>query len=97
MTWITVEADVDIDDIVSEMSKNDRRRFFQSMQDEDYIDKNLVITEDGEVTLPTKIDLSKFDAGNDDFNNALLKLYNNGWKLTKEDEETIMNISKKLP
>ena len=32
----------------------------------------------------------------DDFNNALSLLYNNGWKLTKEQEEYIINLSKRF-
>lgn len=39
----------------------------------------------------------KLDAeSKDDFNRALQKLFNNGWKLTSEEEQYIINLSKRF-
>jgi hypothetical protein len=68
-----ISVDVDIDDIISELSSSDRARLFKALQEDGCISNQ-----------------------NDDFNIALGKLWNNGWKLTKEEEDYIINISKRF-
>jgi hypothetical protein len=96
MSYISVE--VDIDDIVSELSRSrsDRRDLFHALQEDGYISENCVITNDGEVKAPEKIERSIAASENDEFNIALDKLWNNGWKLTREEEEYIISLSKRF-
>lgn len=92
-----VSVDIDIDDILYEMNRYDRRVFLQHMQDDGIISKSCIITNDGEVRAPSHIERNALDESSDEFNNALHKLYNNGWKLTSEEEQYIINISKRFP
>jgi hypothetical protein len=94
MSYISV--DVDIDDIISNMSRYDRKVFFQSMQDDGYISESCEITDEGEVKAPAHIEKNAIVETHDEFNNALKKLWNNGWKLTKEQEDYVINLSKKF-
>lgn len=96
MSYISVNVDLDIDDVVSGMSTYDRRKFFEEMQEEGYISEHCVITSDGEVMASDRIEKSKLAESRDDFNLALQKLWNNGWKLTREEEEVIINISNRI-
>ena len=94
MSYISV--DVDFDDILSSMSRYDRRQFFQAMQDDGYISKLCVITNDGEVHASNHMERKALAESNDEFNQALQKLWNNGWKLTKEEEDYIIKVSKRF-
>ena len=93
----SINLDVDIDDIIFNMSKWDRRAFFLSMQDEGYISDSCVITDEGEVQASAHIERRALAESQDEFNHALQKLLGNGWKLTKEEEEYIINIAKRFP
>ena len=93
MSYLTVNVDVDIDDIISDMSRQDRRLFFEAMQENGYIDEDLKVTTDGGVTLPGK-ESTNFLSG--DFDIAVGKLIGNSWKLTREDEEIILKIANKV-
>ena len=94
MSYISV--DVDMDDILSSMSRYDRRNLLIKMQDDGFIPQECTIDSNGVVCLPEKMAKKIIEENNDDFNIALKKLYNNGWKLTKEDENFIINLSKKF-
>jgi hypothetical protein len=90
------KVDVDIDDIVSALGRSDRRALFQAFQDDGYISEHCVITSDGKVMAPDRIEKSKLAESRDDFNLAFQKLWNNGWKLTREEEEVIIGISNRI-
>ena len=94
MSYISI--DVDIDDIVWGMSSYDRKAFFKKMQSEGYISKSCTITEDGEVKAPGHIERNALSESKDEFNQSLKKLYGNGWRLSLEDEQYIINLSKKF-
>jgi hypothetical protein len=94
MSYISV--DIDIDDIISDMGRYDRKEFFKSMQEAGYISKSCFITDDGEVKASKLEERRTLDESNDDFNKALQKLFGNGWKLTKEQEEYIIELSKRF-
>lgn len=87
---------VDIIDIVWGMSKYDRREFFDHMQKEGYISKSCVITSEGGVEVSAHTERKALAESEDEFNIALNKLFGNGWKLTKEQEEYIINLSKRF-
>lgn len=92
----SISVDVDIDDIIWGMGSYDRREFFQSMQDEGYISKSCVITREGEVKAAAHVERNALAESSDDFNLALQKLFGKGWLLTKEQEEYIINLSKRF-
>jgi hypothetical protein len=92
----SISIDVDIDDIIWGMGSYDRKAFFKAMQDEGYISKSCIITKDGEVKAAGHIERNKIAESNDDFNKALQILFGKGWLLTKEQEEYIINLSKRF-
>ena len=63
----SINIDIDIDDIVYNMSKYDRKELFKAMKEDGYISDSCVITEEGEVESSTGIDST------DDFDRALTK------------------------
>jgi len=92
----SINIDVAIEDIIYGMGKYDRREFFEAMQDNEYISKSCVVTNDGFVEASSRIERRALDENTDEFNIALNKLFNNGWKLTKEQEEYIIELSKRF-
>ena len=92
----SINIDVAIEDIIYAMSKYDRREFFEAMQDNEYISKSCVVTNDGFVEASSRIERRALDENTDEFNIALNKLFNNGWKLTKEQEGYIIELSKRF-
>jgi len=94
MSYISV--DIDIDDIIWDMSTFDRRRFFERMQREGYISEGCIITANGEVKAPAHIERNALDNQTSEFNQALDKLYGNGWRMTREEEECIINLGKRF-
>ena len=84
MSYITintdVDVDVDIDDIIYEMSSSERQELVDDLYDDGYI--------------PTP--LQKVIEPDDDFSLACKKLMGQSWRLTKAEEEFIINISKRF-
>jgi hypothetical protein len=87
MSSISINVDVDVDDIILSMSRFERRNFLLAMQDNGYIPDNCDITNDG------CVDIKHHD--DNEFNTTLINLMDIGWKLNKEDYETIINTAKK--
>jgi hypothetical protein len=83
-----ISLDVDIDDIISSMSKYDRRELFRELQKDGWISSRCRVTKEGEVEAIGESD-SEFDS-------ALIKLQGNDWRLTKDEEQFIINLSKKF-
>lgn len=94
MSYISV--DVDIDEIISAMGRYDRRKFFEQMQKDGHISESCVITYEGDVKAPAHIERSAIDNDANEFNQALNKLYGNGWKLTLEQEQYVINLAKRF-
>lgn len=94
MSYISV--DVDIDDIIYDLGRWDRKQFFEAMQDNGYISEHCVITDEGVVQVPAHVERKALAESQDEFNQALNKLWNNGWRVTKEEEEYIIKVSKKF-
>lgn len=92
----SLNIDIDLDDIIWGMSKYERKNFFLEMQKEGYISENCVITNDGEVEAPAHIERSSAISSTDEFNQALQSLWNNGWKLTKEQEDYVIELAKRF-
>jgi len=96
MSSINIDVDIDIDDIISGMSRHDRRKFFESMKEDGYISDCCLITNDGEVKASAHIEKRAIEESEDEFNQALQKLFGNGWKLTKGQEQYIIQLSKQF-
>jgi hypothetical protein len=83
-----ISLDIDIDDIISSMSTYDRREFLKELQKDGWISERCHITKNGEVESMTE--------SGSEFDNALSKLQGNDWRLTKEEELFIINLSNRF-
>jgi hypothetical protein len=72
--------DIDIDEIIYSMTSWEKQELADELYDDGYVAKK---------------DVSGRDI-DDDWNEQVNKLFNNKWRLTKEDEETILRITNKL-
>ena len=79
----SISIDVDIDDVLCGMSSSEKQELVDDLYDDGYVPKQLggVHPDDG------------YD---NDFDEQVAKLIGNGWKLSKEDMETILKITNKL-
>ena len=75
--------DFDIDDIVSSLCSWEKQELADELYDSGYVPKEL------ENAIPSKDPLTDFDE-------QVLKLIGNSWRLSKEDEETILKITNKI-
>jgi hypothetical protein len=72
--------DIDIDDILYSMSSCEKQQLADELYEDGYLAK--------------KDDADK--STDDEWNEQVNKLFNNKWRLSKEDEETILQITKKI-
>jgi hypothetical protein len=75
--------DIDIDDILWSMSRYEKQQLADELYEDGYVPKQM-----GGVH-PDESRSGEFDI-------EVSKLIGNSWRLTKEDEETILRITKKL-
>jgi hypothetical protein len=75
-----ISIDIDIDDIISNMGSYDKQMMVDELYDDGYVAKK---------------NTSERNSA-DEWNEQVNKLFNNKWRLSKEDEETILKITKKL-
>jgi hypothetical protein len=75
---MNINVDVDIDDVLWEMSKREKQQLVDDLYDDGYI--------------PTPL-INRYT---DDFSDACRKLMGQAWRLTREEEEFITNISKRF-
>ena len=76
--------DIDIDDIISGMLSYEKQELADELYEAGYVPKQLKGT------------LADTDNDNSDFDEQVKKLIGNSWRLTKEDEETILRITNKI-
>ncbi len=77
-----VNLDVDIDDILSGLSGREKQQLVDELYEDGYVPKQVE---------------EIIDNHNDsDFDEQVKKLIGNSWRLTKEDEQTILKITNKL-
>ncbi len=74
--------DIDIDDILWGMSDYEKQELVDDLYDDGYVAK--------------KDQRFDTDLDGDDWDEAVRKLIGNKWRLSKEDEETILSITKKI-
>ena len=72
--------EVDIDDVLWGMSDREKQQIVDDLYDDGYIAKK---SDDAKST-------------DDEWNEQVGKLLNNRWRLSKEDEETILKITNKI-
>ena len=75
-----ISIDVDIDDIINSMGSYDKQMMVDELYDEGYVAKK--------DTSERNID--------EEWNEEVNKLFSNKWRLSKEDEETILRITNKI-
>lgn len=76
--------DIDIDDIVYGMMDYEKQELVDELYEDGYVAKK-----------DPRYDMDENGFINE-FDEEVAKLIGNGWKLSKEDEETILKITKKL-
>ena len=76
-----ISVDLDINDIMYSMTSYDKQQMADELYDDGYCPKQVQQVMDEDL---------------DDWDEAILKLKGNKWRLTKEDEETILRITNKL-
>ena len=73
--------DIEIDDILYSLSSYEKQDLADELYDDGYCPKQVKQVIDEDL---------------DDWDEAILKLKGNKWRLSKEDEETILRITNKL-
>lgn len=76
-----ISVDIDIDDVLWSLSDNEKQKLVDDLYDDGYIAKN-----------DPRYGLPEFD----DWDEKVAKLLYNKWRLSKEDEETILKIVSKI-
>lgn len=77
-----INIDIDIDDIISSMGSYDKQMMVDELYDDGYC--------------PKQIGQHSDDREESDFDREVSKLIGNSWRLSKEDEETILKITNKI-
>ena len=73
--------DIEIDDILYSLSSYEKQELADELYDDGYCPKQVKQVIDEDL---------------DEWDTAILELKSNKWRLTKEDEETILRITNKL-
>jgi hypothetical protein len=77
------DVDIDVDEFLSACSDSERKELIEALAEDGYIKKESILTPDKKSINPT-------------FDDACIKLIGNSWRLSKEDEDKIIEISKKI-
>lgn len=83
MTYISMEVDIDLDDFVASLTTYDMKKLIEILEEDGHLEK-----------LETKLEDIK-SAVELEFEEALSKLRNNYYRLSYEEIEHIINLSKK--
>jgi hypothetical protein len=76
-----ITVDVDIDDIISSLSNSERQALVDNLYDDGYI--------------PKQVEKVSYEH-EDEFSLACQKLKYHSWRLSREEEEFIINLSKRF-
>ncbi len=79
-----ISIDIDINDILWNMCSSEKQELADELYESGYVPKQIQGT------------LSDPDTKHTEFDEQVKKLIGNSWKLSKEDEETILRITNKL-
>lgn len=75
-----INVDVDLDDVLWELSSKEKQELVDDLYDDGYVPKQV----------------TDYENPKNDFDTACMKLFGQAWRLTKEEEEFIINISKRF-
>ena len=78
--YININAEVHIDDVLWAMSSSEKQELVDDLYEDGYIPKQV----------------SNYEEPKTEFDQACMKLFGNGWKLTKEQEEYIIGLAKQF-
>jgi hypothetical protein len=84
----SISIDVDIDDILWDMTSYEKQELVNELYDDGYIPKQVKAISDREDAISS--------AGQFDFDGQVQKLIGNSWKLSNDDVEAILKITNKL-
>lgn len=82
MSEFETSIDIDIDDFISECNSREIKELIEFLVEDGY--------------LPESILTDTHKAENTNWNQEVQKLIDSKWKLSVDDEQTILNITKKL-
>jgi len=82
MSYFSVSVDVDIDDILWSASNRDKQTLADRLYEDGF---KAIKDQDAEYGNPET-----------EFDKACLKLFNQGWRLSLEEEQYIINLSKRF-
>ena len=89
-----MNIDIDVDDVLWSMSRFEKREMLSALIDEmDIEDVTRILEEQTDVKVTPNI-TSKMD--DEDFHNKVLGLLNNRFKLTNDEEDFIVELSKRI-
>jgi hypothetical protein len=88
MTTTRINVDVDIDDILWNMSDSERQQLVDDLYDDGFVPEQVKAISDREELIQS--------GGSMDFDAQVYKLIGNSWRLSREDEDLILKIANKL-
>jgi hypothetical protein len=77
-----VNVDIELDDILTELTSREKQQLADDLYEDGYC--------------PSQVDQDSINEKYSDFDKRVQTLIGNSWRLTKEDEETILKITNKL-
>jgi hypothetical protein len=78
--YINVDVEVDIDDVLWSMSSSEKQELVDDLYEDGYVPKQV----------------SKYKEPETEFDQACMKLLGQSWRLTREEEQFIINLSKRF-
>lgn len=83
-TFYTEDIDIEVDEFLDDCSSTEIQEVIQWLKDSDYLPHNVATSE------------SQQSFQDEEFDGALMNLVGNRFKLSTEDEKTVMAISNKV-
>ena len=77
-----INVDIELDDILPELTSREKQQLADDLYEDGYC--------------PSQVDPSLDTQKYSEFDEQVKKLVGNSWRLTKEDEETILRITNKI-
>jgi hypothetical protein len=77
------DVDIDVDDFLSACSDYERKELIEALVEDGYIKRESLLNPDKQGAV-------------NEFDNACAHMIGNSWRLSKEDEDKIIEISKKI-
>ena len=77
------DVDIDVDEFLSACSTSERKELIEALVEDGYIKRESLLNPDKQGAV-------------NEFDNACAHMIGNSWRLSKEDEDKIIEISKKI-